>query len=419
VRICFISRRFFPTISGMSVYALNLVRQLEARGHDVVMVSQYYGGEAAGVYGDGPPMPVGGVEVIGMESTGEQSTGDFEGDIARMLEVIGRKHADVPFDVIHAQYGYPTGLAAVEAGRRLGVPSVVSIQGGDGHWVGSCCETHRRAMVAVLGHAGALLIGSRSFARSVSERLGTPEGRFTIVPGAVNVERFRPEPGREIGTMGDTPTLLYHGRVDRRKGVLDLLEALRLLNDERAKEGESAVLLALSGIGPDVDAAAGRIEALGLGDRVDVLGYAAYEDAPARYHTGDIFVSPTYAEGFSNTILEAMASGLPIVSCEVVGVVDCLEDGRNALLVPPERPAALAEAIQRMLTDDALRVRLAREGYREAQTEYAWSARAEQIEGVYRSLQSTHSSTPSDGYPTGLLDAEPDPCRFRETPQLL
>ena len=409
MRICFISRRFFPTISGMSVYALNLVRQLRDQGHDVVMVSQHYGGEAAAVYGDGPPMAVEGVQVVGMEAVGEQTSGDFEADIERIVAAVEARHADAPFDVVHAQYAYPTGLAALAVSRRTGVPNVVSIQGGDGHWVGECCETHRRAMLAVLGHAGALLIGSASFARAVHDRLGTPMERFTVVPGAVDVGRFRPRPGREVGAVSDPPTLLYHGRVDRRKGVLDLLDAVAIL-----RQRGRAVRLAVSGIGPDVEAVQARLAELELADAVDVLGVAGYEEAPARYHLGDVFVSPTYQEGFSNTLLEAMASGLPIVSCEVVGVVDCLEDGRDALLVPPRAPDALADAVGRLLDDADLRRQLAATALDEARTLYAWRARAEQIAGVYRRLLGT---APDDGWTYDGSD--PDPCVYRETPQLL
>ena len=393
----------------MSVYALNLVRQLADAGHDVVMVSQHYGGEAATVYGDGPPMAVPGVEVIGMESVGEQTTGDFEADIEAIVQTVVAKHAEAPFDVIHAQYGYPTGLAALEASRRTGVPNVVSIQGGDGHWVGECCGTHRDAMLAVLGHAGAVLIGSASFAQSVHARLGTPLERFTIVPGAVNVERFAPRDDRPLAVLGEPPTLLYHGRVDRRKGVLDLLDAVEIL-----RQRGRAVRLAVSGIGPDVDAVEERVEALGLAEAVDVLGVAGYADAPARYHRGDVFVSPTYKEGFSNTILEAMASGLPIVSCEVVGVVDCLADGRDALLVDARAPGQLADAVERILTDEPLRQRLTATALDEARTLYAWAARAHQIASVYQSLQGT---APDDSWTYDATD--PDDCVYRITPQLL
>src|SRR5689334_18176606 len=81
MRVCFVSRRFFPAISGMSVYAVNLLRELIKAGQDVTMVSQYRGDPfGMRVYGGGPPPPVPGVRVIGLEALGEQDGGDFERD---------------------------------------------------------------------------------------------------------------------------------------------------------------------------------------------------------------------------------------------------------------------------------------------------------------------------------------------------
>jgi hypothetical protein len=123
MRICFVSRRFFPAISGMSIYAINLLRQLVAAGHDVTMISQYYGDPArSSVYGGGPPPEVPGVTVIGLEAVGEQEGGDFEQDIAAIVAAIVREHQAKPFDILHAQYGYPTGWAALLASKRIGVP---------------------------------------------------------------------------------------------------------------------------------------------------------------------------------------------------------------------------------------------------------------------------------------------------------
>ncbi|MBE7219366.1 MAG: glycosyltransferase family 1 protein, partial [Caulobacteraceae bacterium] len=81
MRVCFVSRRFFPAISGMSIYADNLLRELVAAGHEVTLVSQFYGGGHASVYGGGPPPPAPGVRVIGLEAFGEEDGGDFERDV--------------------------------------------------------------------------------------------------------------------------------------------------------------------------------------------------------------------------------------------------------------------------------------------------------------------------------------------------
>jgi glycosyltransferase involved in cell wall biosynthesis len=401
MRVCFVSRRFFPAISGMSIYAINLLRELVAAGHDVTMVSQYYGDpKRRAVYGGGPPPPVPGVRVIGLEALGEQDGGDFERDVDSMVFTIVREHARRPFDILHAQYGYPTGWATLVAAKRLRLPCLVSIQGGDGHWVGSCCETHREAMCRVLDHAGALLIGGRSFAEEVRDRLGTPVERFTIVPGAVDTSRFTPG----VGTDGPV-RLLYHGRVDRRKGVLDFLEAL----PDVPGEWHATV----SGIGPDVDAAHALAEALDLHERVSFTGYAEYESVPDLYRRHDVFVSPTYAEGFSNTILEAMASRHAVLSCRSVGVVDCLRDGENGLLTEPGDVPALAAALTRLVQDADLRDRLAGAALEECRRVYSWTAVGRRIMDVYEALRGT---PPSLGFSEELPVT---PCRFRAEPHLL
>ena len=123
MRILFCSRRFFPAISGMSVYAANLLRQLVAAGHDVTMVSQYRGDPTGTrVYGGGPPPEIPGVTTIGRRSLGEEAFAqpggaDFERDVDDMVATILAEHRKRPFDILHAQYGYPNGWAVLLAAR--------------------------------------------------------------------------------------------------------------------------------------------------------------------------------------------------------------------------------------------------------------------------------------------------------------
>ena len=407
MRICFVSRRYFPAISGMSVYAQNLLRELVAAGHDVTMISQYRGDDfGTRVYGGGPPPPVPGVKVIGLEQVGEQTNGDFESDIDTMVATIRAEHAGQPFDILHAQYGYPTGWATLLAAKAIGVPTVVSIQGGDGHWVGSCCETHRVAMCEVLAHANALLIGGASFVEEVCDRLGSDPARFTIVPGAVDTSRFTPGASDHAGPV----RLFYHGRVDRRKGVLDFIDALGLVR-ERGVPFEAII----SGIGPDVDSSKARAAELNFSEtEIRFTGYADYDTVPDLYRRADVFVSPTYAEGFSNTILEAMAAGLAVVSTHSVGVSDCLRDGENGLMVQPGDVPALAQALMRVIEDGPLRARLARDGLEECRRVYSWGAVGRQIMEVYGAIAGARPATDfADDLPH-------DPaCRFRAEPHLL
>ena len=431
MRICFISRRYFPAVSGMSVYARNLTKALADLGHEVVMISQYREDKTGvEIYGGGPPpdepwMEVHGLRSVGEELGAENPPADFEGDLRSMVDKAVALHEEKPFDVVHAQYAYPTGLAALEVSRRLGIPNVVSIQGGDGHWVGSCCETHQRAMDAVLNHSMGLAIGCDSFRAEVVDNHGTDPARFTIVPGATNVDQFTPRKEEhpslidtviKIGQIRQPTRLLYHGRVDSRKGSLDFITCgARLI-----EEGYDLALI-VSGIGPDFNETRELAEELGIGGKTYFPGEAMYDDAHLRYHEGDIFLSPTYAEGFSNTILEAMASGLPIVSTNTVGVVDCLRDGENGLLVAPGDLDALTDATRRLLDDEALRFELARAAYLEVQEKYSWPVVAEQIESLYRQLidKQIDNAWTSIIKATEVVEDADLSCRFRTQPHLL
>jgi glycosyltransferase involved in cell wall biosynthesis len=252
-------------------------------------------------------------------------------------------------------------------------------------------------MHAVLDSAGAVLIGSASFRDEVVGNLGTDTARFRIVTGATDTVRFTPSE-RPLGTLADPPVLLFHGRVDRRKGVLDLLEAL-----------PDGVRLVVSGIGPDLDEARARADG-----RTTFLGYVPPDEAPAVYRSADVFVSPTYSEGFSNTLLEAMASGLPVVSTDSVGVVDCVRHEENGLLHAPGDVAGLTKELDRLLADGELRARLATTALAEVRRLYSWPVLARSIDAVYQELAGTApdlSWTP----PTTV-----DPgCRFRAAAHLL
>ncbi len=102
-----------------------------------------------------------------------------------------------------------------------------------------------------------------------------------------------------------------------------------------------------------------------------------------------------------------MASGLAVVSCRSVGVVDCIRDGENGLLTEPGDVPALTAALRRVLTDPAERSRLAAAGLEECRRVYSWSAVGRQIMDVYAGLA---GSAPDRDWP---LDLPQSPCRFR------
>jgi glycosyltransferase involved in cell wall biosynthesis len=132
------------------------------------------------------------------------------------------------------------------------------------------------------------------------------------------------------------------------------------------------------------------------------------------YRSADVFVSPTYSEGFSNTLLEAMASGLTTVSTDSVGVVDCLRHEENGLLHAPGDVAGLTKELDRLLSDAPLRTRLATTALQEVRRLYSWPVLAGAIDEVYTELA---GSAPDLGWtPPTTVDPA---CRFRAAAHLL
>jgi glycosyltransferase involved in cell wall biosynthesis len=154
-------------------------------------------------------------------------------------------------------------------------------------------------------------------------------------------------------------TLLTVGRIDQEKNPLLLIEALAIL--QRRRPGRYR--LAWAGTGPLADAVLQRARALGVYDRVELLGFVPFgPDLLARYRTAHIFVHVSLTEGVPAVLVEALASGTPVVATAVGGVPAALEHGAAGLLVPPRDVDALVAALDRLGDDAELRDRLAARG---------------------------------------------------------
>ena len=302
----------------------------------------------------------------------------------------------------------PTAGLSFSRARKIGIPTVVSIQGGDGHWVGSCCETHRLGMLNVVNHANALLIGCESFAAEVVERLGVPRQRFTIVPGAVDVKRFHPANGFVLGAAQDPVRLLYHGRVDRRKGSLDFLKALALL---RAQDVRFAATI--SGIGPDYDSSRDLAAKPRSGSSVHRLrrlqpGASALPGS-RRLRQSDL--RRRLQQHYSGSHGPAAC---PVFLASPSASSTALRDRENGLLVQPGDIPALAQALRQIIEDAPLRRRLAATALEECRRTYSWEAVGRLIMNVYAAVKGQKPDTNFDP----VLPHDPN-CRFRATPHLL
>ena len=416
MKVFFITRKFPPTLSGMSTYAFNMCRQIVARSVDLRVLAQYRPDDlGAQGYGDGPPVALPGAEVLGIPQINEIEGGDFEADIDMLVAATIDAYARRPFDVVHAQYGYPCGVAAVLAARAVSVPAVVSIQGGDGHWFGTCCDQHAAVLKWLLTFASIVLFPTESFRARVEHR-SRPSTCGRVLPGAVDTVLFRADEEkrrawRERLRMKDhTLGVFYHGRLDNRKGVRELIEGFAGLNGGIRRNA----LLVVAGAGPDADGLLALVKRRLAPRQYVWLGQLPYEDIPGFLAAGDVFCSPTYQEGFSNTLVEAAACGLPLITTDTVGVRDIFRHDQTAYLIPVAAASAVTEALDRLLRDSAQRARLAGNARTLVEQHYGWS-------GLVDSILSTYAEAPpvSADCPNPPEAGKTSKCKYRLNPLLL
>jgi glycosyltransferase involved in cell wall biosynthesis len=216
--------------------------------------------------------------------------------------------------------------------------------------------------------ADRVLAVSEQTKRDLIERYRIDDDKVVVTPNGVD-EAFRPAgPARD-----GRPYLLFVGALQPRKDPLAAIEALSLADSE----------LGLVMVGPDKGAAAEARRAvarLGLSSRVEFAGHVEKPDLAALYRGAEALVFPSRYEGFGLPVLEAMASGTPVVATSAGAIPEVAGDA--AVLVGPGDPVALAGGIERALAD---RDRLVRAGLERAQL-YSWTETARRTLAVYREL---------------------------------
>jgi len=296
------------------------------------------------------------------------------------------------FDVVQGHWVVPNGVVTgAFGGRRSGPRVAVGLHGSD------VFLAERRGMRAAvrwaLGRTDVLTGCSPELVERVCA-LGFPRERAHVIPYGVDVETFRPaaeagEPAaaawrRRLGVPDGAPLVLTVGRMASKKGFDVLLAALPEL---LARSPQTHWVLA--GAGDRLEEWRRTAGAMAGGERVHFPGAVLRDALPDLYRAADLFVLPAVhdargnVDGLPNVILEAMASGLPVVASGISGIPLAVADGETGILVPEREPAALAAALAALLADPERRRALGRAGRRRAVAELTWDAVARRYRQAY------------------------------------
>lgn len=381
---------------GMNLYIRELARQLAANGLDVDVftrrtdpttpeVVQAFPGVNVIHVPAGPPKPLDKNDLFPLLP-----------DFACWVASYAIRHG-LEYDVMHAHY-WLSGWAAHLIRQHLGVPFVQMFHTTAFHKNAANKADHRETELReaielrLINLADSLIAANPEEQRDLIWREHSARGKICTVPPGVNLQRFTPgdmRAAREAcGLPQDERLLLFVGRIDPIKGLDILIESLGLLTDA----DEAAPRLVLVGgdledgvpVGPLAEIAELAAER-GVRDRITLLGSVPHEELVELYRAVDLVVVPSRYESFGLVAVEAMASGTPVVASRAGGLPFSIRDGVSGLLVEPENPRALADAINEVLTNPDLE-RTLRANARSEAERFSWPAVADALTEIYARL---------------------------------
>ena len=375
-------------VGGLGRHVHALAEAMAAAGHEVTVLTRHPGT---------PGVPydeiAGGVRVV--RAAQDPTRISFADDL--LAWTMALNHALIraglaacaggSFDVVHA-HDWLVAHAATTLEHHLGVPLVATLHsteaGRHQGWLPGPVNRTIHSVEWWLTFEARRVVTCSAYMRwEVTRLFELPAGKVDVVPNGVDAARWQVGPDRVAAARrrcaADGPLVAYCGRLVHEKGVQDLLAAV-----PRLRRRHPGLRVVVAGTGPAEAELRERARALRLGRAVAFAGFVADADLAALVAAADCAVVPSRYEPFGMVALEAGAAGTPVVAADVGGLAEVVADGRLGVRFPAGDPAALADAVSRLLADPELGRRLVRAGQAELAAEHGWARVAERTVAVYR-----------------------------------
>ena len=290
------------------------------------------------------------------------------------------------FDVVHAHHAFARmPLSALSIARDLGIRSILTTHTvsfmPDYEYLWKTISYGYPVYRMMLSNADEIIAVSVAAKKFISHFTDVP---VRVIPNGVDSHKFRKMnkvEARKIMGFGDEPFFLYVGRLVSKKGLFNLLLAFK----DVIKEIPGAKLR-IAGKGKLKPVLQSFTNVLGINENVEFLGFVPDELLNPLFSSADIFVLPSsFGESFGIVILEAMASGTPVIGTRVGGIEEILAGG-NGILVPPSDPSALADAMLSLINDTDLQEKIVKKALQKVKEKYDWRVVARKVVDIYKGI---------------------------------
>ena len=368
MRIGIVTQAYFPIHGGVTEHVHHTAIELEKRGHEVTIIT-------ANFNRDDKKYDSHRVRRIGFDVT-LPSNGAFCNVTFgfRLAEQLRELEREKKFDLVHIHSPVDPILPLI-ATKTIQAPKVGTFHTYMESSLGFEISQHF-TMKIFQRLAGRIAVSAA--ARDFFNRYFPAD--YRIIPNGVDMERFHPDIARLEKYQDGMLNILFVGRLDPRKGLKYLLKAMPIV---AAAVPKARLIIVGGGALREYYRTFVTDE---IRDRVKFEGFVSAAVLPNYFTTADLFIAPaTQGESFGIVLLEAMASGVPIVASNITGYNTVLNDGQEGFLVPKENPLRLAEKIIELLRDSELRQRLGKQGCQTAR-QYSWPKVTDRIEAYYHEV---------------------------------
>jgi phosphatidylinositol alpha-mannosyltransferase len=378
VRIGIVSQSYYPRYGGVTEHVHHTALELRRRGHEVTLITSRFGSDE--------PAVTTGIERVGRNLLIPFNRAFVDFTVGFNLRgELRRVFRDHEFDVLHTHCPTSPSLPVIAIQTATCAQVATFHTTAPRSWLQDMFQGYLARVVEKLDARIAV-----SATAVESAQMYYP-GEYHVIPNGVDLDRFHPgvapfEEWRDDSHLN----LLFVGRLDPRKGVPLLLQAMPEV--VRQTNGRARLLIVGdSYLRPGYEASVPQA----MRSHVRFLGHVPGRDLPRWYATGDVFVSPASGnESFGIVLIEAMAAGRPVVASDIPGYRSVVIPEVNGVMFKSGDRDALASALVRLVRDADLRAQLSARGRTHAM-DFAWPCVTDQIEAVYREVLSRRGAVHS------------------------